>query len=567
MISKSKTGTASPTGAPPRKKGSKKKLIIILCVVLVAGGLIAMRMLRQAPTASTTLSYETAVVETRDLSSSFTGSGALEAADSYDVRSLVSGDVLQADFEEGDLVTEEQLLYAIDSSDIENSLAQAEISVDNAARNYQNSLDDLADLRIEAPESGSIISLDIELGDEVKAGEQIALLQNSSTMSLTLPFNTADIGALYIGLDAQVTLDGSYEILPGTITKISDAQEVLTGGMIVQQVTIELQNPGGITPGQGATAIAGGVACNQSGQFEYLSEESVVADVAGTVSALPVAEGAFVSAGQTLAVLTSDQLSDSLASSQNSLTNSQLSLDSQYERLEQYQITSPIGGTIVEKNVKAGETVEAGDTLCTIFDLSYLTLTLQVDELDIGKVEVGQKATITADALDGQSFEGTVTKLSINGSTTNGVTSYPVTIQIDEASADLLPGMNVEAEIFFDTREGALSVPIAAVQRGDQVLLQTDPNADPNTPLPEGSEDTVPEGFELVTVEIGVSDGTYVEILSGLSAGDVVATLQATLPTSDDMSMMMPGMSMGMEAPAGGGGSMAGGGGGGPRGG
>lgn len=115
-------------------------------------------------------------------------------------------------------------------------------------------------------------------------------------------------------------------------------------------------------------------------------------------------------------------------------------------------------GTIVEKAYKAGEKTEQGKELCKIYDLSYLTLTLNVDELDISDVEVGQKVTITADAVEGKTYEGVVTKVSVAGTTSNGYTSYPVTIQIDETDG-LMPGMNVEATIVMSSSENTHAIP------------------------------------------------------------------------------------------------------------
>ena len=76
-------------------------------------------------------------------------------------------------------------------------------------------------------------------------------------------------------------------------------------------------------------------------------------------------------------------------------------------------ITSPISGTIIDKNYKAGETSESNQVLCSIYDLSYLTMTLSVDELDIADIAVGQTVSITADAVDDQTYKGVVTKVSV----------------------------------------------------------------------------------------------------------------------------------------------------------
>lgn len=141
---------------------------------------------------------------------------------------------------------------------------------------------------------------------------------------------------------------------------------------------------------------------------------------------------------QVIVVLSSDTLADEIQSASESLRNAELSLESQYDQLDDYTITSPISGTIIDKNYKAGETTESNQVLCSIYDLSYLTMTLSVDELDIADIAVGQTVSITADAVEDATYEGVVTKVSVAGTSSGGVTTYPVTIRIDETDG-LLP--------------------------------------------------------------------------------------------------------------------------------
>ena len=136
--------------------------------------------------------------------------------------------------------------------------------------------------------------------------------------------------------------------------------------------------------------------------------------------------------------MTSDNLSDQVQSASESLRNAELSYDKQTEQLDDYTITAPITGTIVDKYYNAGEITEANQVLCTIYDLSYLTMTLSVDELDISDIEVGQSVTIVADAVADQTYTGVVTKVSVAGTSTGSATTYPVTIRIDETDG-LLP--------------------------------------------------------------------------------------------------------------------------------
>ena len=530
----------------PGKKRRWKKFAVAGVALVVAAG-VGWQMLSpgQSSAASAT-SYTTAEVTRMDVSSSITGSGTLEAADSYSVTTLIEGSILTADFEEGDEVEEGTILYTIDSSDASNSLEQAEISLNQAQRSYNNQLESQEDLIITAPVSGQVYSIDVEVGDDVTAGETVATIRDSQTMSLEVSFPADDAASFYVGQSATVTLDSTFETLTGTISKISGTDTVLTGNVIVRTVTIDVSNPGGLSTEQTASAAVGTATSTASGTFTYKEEETVTAEVSGEVSSIRVSEGDQVSSGQTLIVLTSDDLDDSLQSASESLRNAEISLENQYENLDDYTITSPIKGTIVDKNYNAGETTEANQVLCTIYDLSYLTMTLSVDELDIASIEVGQSVSIVADAVEDTTYTGTVTKVSVAGTSSGSATTYPVTIRIDETDG-LLPGMSVDATIELASAEDVLAIPSAALNRGNTVLVTADsPSAAGGTLVEATTEDG--EDYYSVEVTTGVIGDSYIEIVSGLQEGDTVVYIPTSGTSENPFSMMgeMPGGMGGM---------------------
>ena len=242
------------------------------------------------------------------------------------------------------------------------------------------------------------------------------------------------------------------------------------------------------------------------------------------------------------------------------------------EQLDDYTITAPIDGTVITKNTKVGDTLDTTNgqtTLAVIYDLSYLTFDMSLDELDVNQVEVGQTVEVTCDSLeDVGTIEGVVTKVSVAGTTSNGVTTYPVTVQIDNPPEDLLPGMNVDAVIVVDEATDVIAVPISAVQRGDTVYVKDDSATNMDGTMVNGS--LLPDGWRAVEVETGLSDTNYIEILSGIEEGDIVYVPEvARDSSSEDGEMgMMPGGDMGGGMPSCDmGGGMAGGGGGMPSGG
>ena len=202
-------------------------------------------------------------------------------------------------------------------------------------------------------------------------------------------------------------------------------------------------------------------------------------------------------------------------------------MQNQQDNMSNYTITSPISGTIIEKDAKQGDALTSGSTLCVIYDLSYLEMVINVDELQIGALSVGQKVQLTADAVTDKTYVGTVTRVSMKGSSSGGTTTYPITIRIDNTDG-LRPGMNANAEIVVAEAGNALVVPNAAVIRGGYVLVSKKSPSAANA-----VEDMdAPDGYVYVKVETGVSDDSYTEIKSGLQEDDTVA--YDTSSVSDD---------------------------------
>ena len=523
--------TAKKPGILAKKLLRRRVVIPVLACALAAA--VALRFLGGGqPASAAGLTYTTAPVERRDITAQITGSGSLEAANSYSVTSLAEGNILTADFEEGDQVEEGTVLYTIDASDLSSTLEQAQISLNQARRSYDSRLKDLEKLSVTAPEAGRVLSLEVEAGDDVSAGQTVAALRNSDIMALEVPFLSDEAAGFHVGQSASVTLESTFETLEGTVSKIDRVDTVLEGGMIVRYVTVEVANPGALSVSQTGSAVVDGCASAGSAAFRYAAEENITAEVSGTVASIRAQEGSWVNKGDAILTLTSDSVEDNVQSAADSLRNAELSLESRYDQLDNYTITSPIRGTVIDKNYKAGETSEAGKVLCSIYDLSYLTMTLSVDELDISDIAVGQKVEVTADAVEGKTYTGVVTKVSVAGTSSGGTTTYPVTVRID-GTEGLLPGMNVDAVITLESASGVLAIPTGALNRGNTVLVTAD--------SPSAADGTAIEGGEYysVPVEIGASDSGYIEIVSGLQEGDTVAYIPTT--GSGGFAMMMPG--------------------------
>ena len=503
---------AAGKGPVPFLKKNWKWLVPVVCVA-VAGGVFLLRP-QQAKPASVDASYTEAAPERRDVTNTLSGTGTLNPANTYTVKSLVEGKVLTGTIEEGDIVEESNVLYTIDSSDASTNFEKAEIAMQQAQRSYDKVVDRQY---VRAEVAGVVSSLKVTKGDEVTSGQEVAVIRDSSKMLLTLEFPAADAANFSVGQSAAVTLDGTFEQLDGTVTSVSGTDALSAGNLLTRTVTITVKNAGGLTTAQAATASINGVSSIGSATFAYQAERTLTAQASGTVTSINVQEGSEVAKDDIILGLSGDDLTESIQSASESLRSAEISMQNLQDAMNNYTITAPISGTIIEKDAKVGDAVKAGDTLCIVYDLSYLEMGINVDELQISSITVGQKVQISADAVPDKTYVGTVTRVSMKGASNSGTTTYPVTIRIDDTDG-LRPGMNANAEIVVAEAKNALVVPNAAVMRGSYVLVTKD------SPSAANADTTMeaPEGFVYVPVKTGVSDDDYTQIVSGIQEGDTI---------------------------------------------
>lgn len=513
----------------------------------------------------------TAVAQRMSITSSLSSAGTLSPKDTYTITSLVSGDVVSAEFEEGDQVEEGQILYVIDAASVEtelesarNSVERAQTTYDLAAEAYDQAVSDYSGNTYKSTETGYIKPLYVKAGDKVSAGTKLADIYNDQVMRLKVPFLSTDAAGIGVGNGAVITMSDTGEQIGGTVTAVSAMEGTMAGGRLVRYVTIEVGNPGGLTQESSATVQVGEYLCAQEASFEPALDTVMSADISASVeiASLAVNEGDYVARGSAVFRMT-DKTAESLIRSYKNtmdqaleaLESSKSKLDNTQDSYENYTITAPISGTVITKNTKAGDKISASGnaaaTLAMIYDLSLLTFEMSVDELDVQSVKVGQTVEVTADACEGRTFSGTVTNVSLAGSYSNGVTNYPVTVTL-EASDELLPGMNVDGNIIISQAEDVLTIPVDCLMRGNRVYVKDDSVTE--------ASGAVPAGFRSVEVETGLMNDDYVEIISGLSEGDEVYVSQSS---KDSGMQMMPGMQGGpggmQGGPGQGGGGMPGG--------
>lgn len=528
--------------SPPKKKrlGRKGKWLLLALVLAAGIGFLALRHLG-GQQAAAAVSYQEAAVEARDITRSLTASGTLEPADSYTVSTLVDGEILSDTFEEGDLVEKGQLLYTLDSSDASSALTQSRNSYTQAQNNYDQAVKHkypTADM------SGTVSEVYVRNGDTVNAGTALLKIVGDNSIYIDFMFSYADSGDFYVGQSATIFINGFAGTLQGTVQQVSQSSaasgNAAGSGRELTTVRVKAANPGLVTEDYTASAVIGSYSSYGSASVKVSESSTVTAETSGKVSGLNLLAGDTVSKGDRVCTITGDSVDNAIENARISVSNAGSSLENAQDRLSDYEVTAPISGTVVTKSAKAGDKIEGGSsgTLCTIYDLTYLEMTMNIDELDISDVAVGQTVEVTADAVEGKTYTGVVTRVSVAGVTSGGITAYPVTVRIDETDG-LLPGMNVDAEIVIEESRDTLAIPCGALNRGDTVLITAGSPSAVNA-----LDQEAPEGYVYVEVETGVSDGSYIEVTSGLQEGDTVAYIRVS--SSGDSGMMMGGMPGGM---------------------
>jgi HlyD family secretion protein len=148
-----------------------------------------------------------------------------------------------------------------------------------------------------------------------------------------------------------------------------------------------------------------------------------------------------------------------------------VAVDDARNQLDDTNVLAPITGTIIEKLVERGQVISSptrdvggGTVLMKMADLGLVQVRTLVDETDIGKIQVGQRATVTVDAFPNRPFEGAVLKIEPQAQTEQNVTMFPVLVRIDNREGLLRPGMNSEVEVHVGQREQVLAVPNSALR-------------------------------------------------------------------------------------------------------
>ena len=482
---------AKPTKAQKRKK-TVQRVIAIVAVVLVAGlaGTLYVRQrVQRSVTAQSGSNIKSVSVTVGSIKATVSGSGTLESEDVVDltVPSTVKVEKLYA--EQGDTVQAGDLLAAVNTSTVLTSLSSVQDSLDDLDEQLQSASKDTVSSTVKAGVAGRVKAVYAGAGDNVAdvmyAHGCLAELSLDGFLALDI-----DAGSLTAGESVTVvTSDGKQ--WEGTVDSVK-------GGT----ATVLLTDDG---PLAGDTATVGA----QAGAL-YIHSPLKVTGYAGTVGTVSARENAWVSAST--ALFTLKDTSDSAKYDQ--LLEQRADYEELYQKLVKLYkdggLTAEQSGTL-ETMVSLDDLTVGTDpltdtTLATLDPGKTMSVTVSVDETDILSLEVGQEVSLTVESVSDEHYVGTVTEIDTTG--TGG--SYSAKITLDKQPG-MLSGMTAKAEVTIQGVDNALLLPVDAIRKtSSTAYVYTAYDAETDT---LGG---------MTEVTLGLTNGTYTEIVSGLKEGDTV---------------------------------------------
>lgn len=529
--------------------------------------------------------YIVANVEKGTLISSVTGSGQVSASNQVELKPKVSGAITGIYVTNRQTVKTGALLVQIDPTTAQkavrdaetnletarlsyqqlvepadalalaqsqNSLSRAEVSAQNAQEDLitskENGFNSLSNTFIDLP--NIMTSLDSILYDINRATgsnqENIDFYANSIvTLNPSVTQFRDDANNKYLVARAaydknfqdyknisrssnQATIEAMLAETSETTRLIADA--IKSANNLIQfyedQLTVH-----SLTPiAQANTALA---TLNTSTQ----TINSLLTNLLGIQSTIQGAKNTITSSGQTineatlsLAKLKAGPNALDLRASQISISQKQNALIDAEQTLADYSIRAPFDGTVAKVNVKKMDQASSGTSVVTFVTPQQMA-TISLNEIDAAKVKVGQKATMTFDAIEELTITGKVSDVDTVGTVSQGVVTYSVQIAFDTQDVRVKPGMTVNTSIITDVQTDTLMVSNSSIKsstNGNSYVEIFTPTLAVSS---ANSQTGIPSKFSPVqkTVTVGISNDTNTQILSGLSEGDqvVVRTITA----------------------------------------
>jgi HlyD family secretion protein len=456
--------------------------------------------------------------------SSVSGSGQVSALDQIDIKPSVSGAITKVNVKPGDQVKNGQTLFVIDNADAQKAVRDAELNLQSAnlalqKLQIQNSSVNLnADLAKAYDDGFSAVSntfLDLpsiitglgNLWGNENLSDNAARIsgktaQNYRNLAETTYYAAQSSVETTRNLYRTLDYNSSKEDIEKIINETYDTTKLVSDAIknfrnFVDFLAEDTGRSSEFTSYQNTLSTY--VTTTNGDLDNLLTSQTNIKNVKDT------------SANSGLDIQTSEL---SVKQKQNALLDAQ-------QTLSDYYIKAPFDGVMASVPVQKGDSASSGTVLGTIIT-SQQVATISLNEVDVAKIALGQKATLTFDAIPDLTISGKVIQIDSMGTVSQGVVSYNIKISFDTSDARIKPGMSVSAEIIINVKQDVLTVPNSAIKaQGNTNYVQMF-----DTPLPapaagvQGSPSLVPPINQ--TIEIGVTDDTSTEIISGLKGGDQV---------------------------------------------
>lgn len=497
------------------KKRKKWPWVLAAIVVLLAAWMVLSfaGLKRKVESRAAALSTET--VNRGSISVNTEGSGSVEAASTKAVALEYDGKLETIFVETGDQVSVGDVLAVYDTEALDSVIEEKEAELSQLNQSIA-STDDSGSSYIKAPVSGRVKRIYASVGDVAAKVSDLhgGVAEISADGKLKVEF-TNNSGTSLVEGDT-VTVDFASYSETGTVASIEDDKVCVT----IEDDTEFQVDTDAVIWGKSGERLGEGKLCSNR---PYLVEASY-----GIIDSVKVDKETFVNAGDTMFERKDAKYNREYLD----LLTDREDLVEELRELKQYQknpeVKSEYDGYIATMDALEGMPYEKDQQLCTIADSGTLNLKVEIDELDIDGVKVGQSASVVFDAFEEETYEGTVEKISGVGSNVGGVTTYVVTIAMN-GNAHLKDGMSATATITLDTKNDVLLVPVDAIETvdGQKYVEVTDG-----------------ENTQQRAVTLGLINDEYAEVTEGLSEGENVVVITRN---SEDLFMEMMKQSRAMQ--------------------
>jgi HlyD family secretion protein len=525
-----------------------KKIVIPLLIILILGGYFGYRQISKNKNQDR---YILAKVERGDIMVTVSGSGQISAFDQIDIKPEITGKVVGIYVKEGEEIKKGALIFKLDDKDYQKAVRDASNSLELSKLELEKLLKPADELEVLQAENALSQAKEAK---EIAEKNLIKKYEDGYNTTGTILFELPKLLSFLAQINPSLWLslgNISYDSISSQINKNIEDYKILGGESDREKLDGLFDET-----------------------YETLSALKRVIEATDNLSYINQINTYY----STIYNLRQEiqQLKNTLASCERSVEEKTLSLKKLKEgpdeldikakkivirqkedalktakdNLSKCYIYSPLDGRVSIVNVKNGDYVSPSIVLATVItDQKVAEITL--NELDVAKVKIGNKATLTFDALPELTLTGRVVEMDIVGTINQGVSSYGVKIALDSDNEEIKPGMTTNAEIFVETKLGVLAIPNSALKsQGDSNYVELiDADEKTKNQLKIGTAIVLPKNVKIKqeTIEIGVSNENLTEVISGLNEGDIIisskiSSTNKTTQTKKKQLFQIPGM-------------------------